>query len=222
MSGVNDTLADIMAQALRKYDERFPDGSPGGPGSPGTAAAADVVADMRRGRLRAWGVPQRALEASLGRLEQSPAIEALAQFPLSRGPCLALLMGIPGTGKTVAGAWWLERRMAEASSRRDLGPPMFVTADRFSTWSAWGPETKDAMAARALVLDDLGVDYADEKGYFRSKLDALINARYSDVLPTVMTTNLSLPDFAARVPERVMSRLREAGTMVTLTRSFRR
>jgi DNA replication protein DnaC len=84
----------------------------------------------------------------------------------------------------------------------------------------WNRFDDDAMAtlerASALVVDDMGAEYMDDKGAFRSFVDGLMNARYADGLATVLTTNLNGQTFADRYGTRFADRLREAGRFVEL------
>ncbi len=63
--------------------------------------------------------------------------------------------------------------------------------------------------APVLALDDLAVEFLDDKGMFEFVLDALLDARWSAELPTVITTNLNLAEFSERFGERIVSRLRD-------------
>jgi DNA replication protein DnaC len=65
-----------------------------------------------------------------------------------------------------------------------------------------------------LVVDDLGSEYNDAKGFFAALLDEVIDARYSARLATAITTNLNAATFAARYGARIIDRLREAGRFV--------
>ena len=58
-----------------------------------------------------------------------------------------------------------------------------------------------------LILDDLGAEKVTE--YVRQSLYTLINKRYLDNLPTFFTSNLSLDEIAARLDDRISSRIFE-------------
>ena len=49
-----------------------------------------------------------------------------------------------------------------------------------------------------LVLDDLGVEYADDKGSFRVDFDELMDMRWKSNSATLITTNLNQGDFQKR------------------------
>jgi DNA replication protein DnaC len=65
------------------------------------------------------------------------------------------------------------------------------------------------MKVALLVLDDLGVE--NETNWVIQELETIIDYRYIHNLPTVVTTNLSLPQLNAKYgSERVTSRLKRA------------
>ena len=70
------------------------------------------------------------------------------------------------------------------------------------------------MHAPVLVVDDLGSEYNDAKGFFSALLDEVIDCRYGAKLPTVITTNLDSSGFSARYGARVVDRIREAGRFI--------
>ena len=132
------------------------------------------------------------------------------------GDTLLVLSGSRGCGKTTAAAWWLLQRRAPAryvSTR----PPQFVDAAALTRWPRYDDgRMRELELAAALVVDDLGMEYDDKHGAFRSFVDGLVNARYAKELPTVITTNLPAADFKARYGERIADRIREAGRFVEL------
>ena len=69
--------------------------------------------------------------------------------------------------------------------------------------------------AAALVVDDLGTEYLDGKGFFLANFDALVNHRYSHRLPTVITTNLKVDEFR-KYGVRVVDRIREVGVFLSV------
>jgi DNA replication protein DnaC len=64
------------------------------------------------------------------------------------------------------------------------------------------------------VIDDLGSEYHDAKGFFQTLLDEIIDVRYAGKLPTVITTNLDAAGFAAWYGERIVDRVREGGRFI--------
>ena len=60
-----------------------------------------------------------------------------------------------------------------------------------------------------LVIDDLGVEYIDKNGFFLSRLDELIDARWGNFKRTIITTNLNRKDFQDRYDQRITDRIRQ-------------
>ena len=65
-----------------------------------------------------------------------------------------------------------------------------------------------------IILDDLGAEKVSE--YVRQSLYVLINKRYLDDMPTIITSNLSLDDIAGRLDDRIASRLIEMCQVIDL------
>lgn len=114
-------------------------------------------------------------------------------------------------GKTGLGKTHLAAAIANDLLGRDV-PVVFQVVpallDHFrSTFNPGSDVSYDDLfaavkAARVLVLDDLGAE--SETSWARDKLFQLVDHRYIQRLPTVITTNLRLEDFKnARVADRV-------------------
>src|SRR5262249_31101876 len=110
---------------------------------------------------------------------------------------ITCLSGNPGVGKTIAACEWLLSRR----SGLFVKAPSLARIDR--------AKVPGLLNAHALVLDDLGVEYIDAKGFLSSLLDELIDHRYDLRLPTVITTNLDAAAFKERYGARVIDRIRE-------------
>jgi len=186
-------------------------------------AAAQLEWDRRkadwdiayRDRLRRlWasrGVPIRAILAAERPLPSEASKTALAGLDGTR-----VLSGTRGVGKTVAAVMWLlaGREPSEYSETRE---PRFIDGSQLARWPRYDDEAMTTLElARALVIDDLGVEYADQRGSTAATLDALVNARYSRQLPTMITTNLPAVEFKARYGERVADRIRESGSFTEI------
>jgi len=144
-----------------------------------------------------------------------------ARRQVGTGPSL-LLAGPTGTGKThqaygairslVAtgvGVRW--QAVTEADLYAGLRLRLGADAERELTTLARCP---------VLLLDDLGAakgsEWTEEIAY------RLINKRYNDMLPTLITTNLAIADLREAVGDRVASRLAEMTERVVLTGADRR
>ena len=64
------------------------------------------------------------------------------------------------------------------------------------------------MNCQLLVLDDLGTERASE--WQQEKLHLLLNHRYNEMMPTIITTNLGLTELNKQVGKRVVDRIFEA------------
>jgi DNA replication protein DnaC len=177
-------------------------------------AAAELEKAQRR-HLERMELPERPLRLILaGAATKSQAVEALER-PWS----LLVMSGRPGTGKTLAACLWLARYVQDAKNWEEdtfrfKGSAVFLTAERLSRWSRYDDAAMEKLyKAKRLVLDDLGVEYLDEKGAYASILDALIDARYSSMRPTILTTNLTGQAFKERYGERIADRLRDEGSL---------
>lgn len=190
-------------------------------------ADADMKMEMRRvfGTL---GVPTKDVGPLLeGKIQQTEAIVKLTQAPQG----LTVLSGLPGCGKTVAASHWIygwamnpQNWDVDATPARLRGRMLWVTAAKLSRWPKYDEEQmRKLLGADRLVIDDMGVEYLDEKGAYLSLLDEVLNARYDGMRPTVMTTNLDAQTFKERYGVRLADRIREVGKFIPVaTESMRR
>lgn len=168
---------------------------------------ASEEADRRQAWANRIGIPER-----YRFLGDEPPQETQAITAVREPTELLVLSGAAGCGKTAAACWWLLQPAPRG------GAPLFLTAARLSRLSKFDDETMTrVLRASRLVIDDLAVEYADEKGFFRSLLDEVINERYGNRLATLITTNLDKDTFKDRCGERITDRVREAGRFMSLT-----
>lgn len=173
--------------------------------------------------LEAFGVPSRYSEQiASGNFDRTKAIAAIDELELEENEDLrmAVFGGAFGVGKSFAAGVLLNRftstltwRKAEEDCSPSIHSPIFITAEALSRMSRYDDEQRERLElAEVLVVDDLGQEFDDEKGNFRSLFDSVINARYaSDEGFTVLTTNLSVAKFRARYGERIADRIRQVG-----------
>ena len=127
----------------------------------------------------------------------------------SGGPPMLILSGSSGSWKSTAAAWLAAHAGVSSAwwvRASELGD---ASRDRW-LWSA--------MAADFVVLDDLGLEYLDEKGWMAGVLDDAINRRYEAGSPTVVTTNLA----PAVLKERYHGPEKEPGRMYRRLRDMTR
>lgn len=144
--------------------------------------------------------------------------------------CL-LLLGDPGTGKSLAAARWLLAPScslarwqcvitSKAGGRWEFcgygrGAARWRTAKSLSRVQQYDQDAIDALINPGrLVIDDLGTEYLDKGGFLLSLIDEIISERHRRDLPTVMTTNNTAGEFAQRYGGRVVDRIRGSGSIV--------
>ncbi len=148
------------------------------------------------------GWPLRALEAARAADREQPAVTKVLAWDTKQASVL-VLSGQPGCGKTTAAALWAMGRS---------WAPQFVRATTFAASSRYNHEQRDGwLRADALVLDDLGAEYADAKGNFLVDLDELVDTFYGDRRPLLITTNCTDSEFKQRYGARIVDRIRECG-----------
>jgi DNA replication protein DnaC len=146
------------------------------------------------------------------------AVELHLAATLRQGRCL-ILTGDPDAGKTFA--LWYAREMA-----RNMPSPLNLRDGDIYTPLPWrsrfyhAAEVSDFVGVAddmwLLLLDDLGVEDLGRNSYNLSNWQLLIDKRYREALPTIITTNLDPEALRARYGERIYSRLREWATVVSL------
>lgn len=171
---------------------------------------AEAAARDRRStisRMASNGFPHRALEAAEAADLEADALARIRDWRHTEHSLL-VLSGAAGCGKTVAATWWALNRCSAAT---------FLRSTSFASSSRYDHEQRRKwLSAQAMVLDDLGTEYADAKGNFQVDLDELIDTFYGDSKPLIITTNCSTETFKARYGERVVDRVRECGKWLSI------
>lgn len=169
--------------------------------------------------LLACGAPE--LEADVVAKGASDNHVTTAVRDWSAGPLtFCLLLGGAGSGKTIAaveallnskmhwggGAWAYSPLEAKFYLASDLA--------RLSYFDA-AAQKKLGRAERVpwLVLDDVGGELVTDT--WKSNLTEIILRRNSSKLKTVITTNLAIEEFRARYDERIVSRIRGNGLVIS-------
>ncbi len=170
------------------------------------------AAEAREARLRFFagaGIPERLHRLLLtGAADDRPSLVVVRSW-LRDGcrPAFLVLAGVPGTGKTTAGCW----AIAERGGHR-------VKAREIAAGSDFDPGfLRPLERASLLVVDDMGAESLDEKGWAVGRFARLIDARYERDAPTVIVTNLPMPAFLHRYGGdggRLRDRLREVARWV--------
>ncbi len=163
---------------------------------------------VKRGYMLARDWPTRAIDAAFKADLSKPAMVALDGWDHDNRN-VVVLSGSVGSGKTVAAARWCMERTQRIR---------FVRATTFAASSRYDRETRELYYnAAGLCLDDVGTEYADNKGSFLVDLDELIDTFYSDQRPLVITTNLKAQDFRKRYGMRVWDRLHQCANWRPVT-----
>lgn len=75
---------------------------------------------------------------------------------------------------------------------------------------------------KLLIVDDLGWEHFTDRGFGISEWDRFFDIRYRDLLPTIITTNLTRDEISRKYSLRIRDRLRECATWIqTPEESFR-
>lgn len=192
------------------------------------ACAADAVRARMTKRLIARGLPPRSVHITLetwnpdwepkaapARRAAWKAVDAWAKD--RQIPFLVILGGKGGTGKTALGVAAL-KAVAPSDVRcveyRDLMADLLgMDADER------GHRIRALRQYRALMIDDFGnrhigaKDGAGGNAFERDVLASILHHRFEERLPTIVTSNLSPVEFAGRLDDRTVDRIR-AGRVV--------
>ncbi|MFC7983851.1 ATP-binding protein [Streptomyces sp. NPDC057336] len=155
-----------------------------------------------------------------------PAITAWADRAADdpRAAGFLVLTGTIGTGKTHQ-AYGALRRIAETGPRRfemlaTTAPDLYGRLRPGGSDKGTEHELKRLCQIPLLLLDDLGTEKLSE--WTEEATYRLINDRYNQCLPLIVTTNFPVrdpdgaPDLVTRLGDRLASRLAQAATVVHL------
>lgn len=177
------------------------------------------------------GLTMMAIEESMGIPDQMKAgWEKVRNWIRTRRPGSNLVLAGPvGTGKTTIACGILQTTALSSESRRYgfYGTPhesiwyqsMNTLADMVAASRGHGyAEYKDPMyflsQAGMLVVDDLGV--TPPEGWVQRRIEEILCQRYDEEKTTIITTNLGITSLSSVLAERVVDRLQQTCTFVTL------
>lgn len=138
-------------------------------------------------------------------------------FQKMKGENVGLLFhGNPGNGKTYAA-------VAIANDLLERSIPVVCVSinallDRIKeTYNKWGQEGEDTILknlanADLLIIDDLGTEFKGE--WSVSRVYSIIDSRYRNQLPLIITTNFTMQDLKTRYGDRTHDRILEMCTPV--------
>lgn len=208
------------------------------------AKALENRDSSRKSSLRRMGIPCKDIDAILSSsLQNTDAIKIAKEFLADEDQTLLVLSGPRGCGKTTAAGYTLAASRYEwvddpnhgeeelkkkardmpcdgffvghfGGSKEEWG---FIDVSRLARISRYDDDVMNGIErSRCIVIDDLGMEFADKGGSFLATLDGIVNARYAAMRTTIITTNLPAAEFKARYGERIADRVRESGRFVEL------
>lgn len=170
-------------------------------------------ADALRSRLRVAGVPERFISAASD-----------LTFDLTGGKGV-ILFGKQGSGKTTKAAGILKGWMSQNNGAAYFTTGANILTEIGATYSTY--ETEQSVLAkygrcRMLVIDDLGKENPTDQAL--TKLWQVIDMRYGEMLPTVVTTQYDLSGLTRELSRKggeqtalaIVSRLYETCVAATL------
>jgi DNA replication protein DnaC len=181
------------------------------------------AAEVRRRALGETKMPTRVIDLIESGLQDTDPILAARSF-LSSPRSLLVMAGGTGNGKTVAACAALAHYLRVDDDGYSMPTAervgRFVKAMeivRIGTFNEgfWRSLERSPL----LVVDDVGTEPLDDKGWALANFAALIDSRYDSKAKTILTTNLTVDGFKARYAAtdggRLVDRLREAGAFLT-------
>lgn len=182
------------------------------------AGDRERVRDAQMASAIAWsrsGIPHRFREFSLDTSPLAVTKPSLIEEMRSSGSSW-FLWGPVGTGKTglavgYARAWVFDSGCASLAFRPipDLLSDLRDTYNRRDGSKSESDVLRECREAELLVLDDIGAEHVKDSGWLEDRLYQIIGHRHGDDSATVFTSNLSLPQLAARIGERNTWRIAE-------------
>lgn len=169
-------------------------------------------------REAAWEAtcPRRFRRFTLESHPNRPAVEQVTDWLASGEPQgrAVVLYGSVGTGKTgLAIAALRELHLAGKRVRYGTVPDLLDGLRPKRDEQKYDEVSMhDLQRIRVLLMDDIGVEKATE--WQAETIYKIINGRYERELPTIVTTNVKLPDLRNRIGERAMSRLTDDAVFV--------
>lgn len=159
---------------------------------------------------------QRAFESFIPASGTERAYQIALQYKPDQGGLL--FFGSCGVGKT---------HLAASIANDQLGktPVLFVSCPEFLSELREGISIRKKEAhyhlmdlskkVQLLIFDDIGAEKPSE--WVQETLFVLINYRYEHLLPTILTTNCSIPELEHRLGTRITSRLIEMCRCVSMS-----
>lgn len=179
--------------------------------------------------LRRCNIAKRFAEISVDDID-SPKVQMIArayydEWPerQEKGQGLYFWGGV-GSGKTftaLAVANDLRRNRYAEMMYFNFAEMMYRIRQSFDGAKGFDPRTMENIKrCELLVIDDIGLEKATE--WITEQLYLVVNHRYEQLLPTIITSNQSPEDLAKLHNEQIASRFKEMSTVVKFTGKDRR
>lgn len=168
------------------------------------------VARTSRETVAARGVPEGHLIAIYDNEPKTcqafSAVSALVAGPKT----MLVISGGIGTRKSGSACWALTKK-----------PGRYIKAARLAALASSSTDEDRALYSsmfrcQLLILDDIGGEYEDSKGYFAKLFNELMDERYERRLLTIVTTNVTAARFRTAYGDRVLDRILEVGDWVDI------
>lgn len=177
----------------------------------------------RRAALLERGIPERVIRRVFDqRPKETQAMVAVRAFMRAPDLSILILSGTNACGKTTAAAWaCLPPADADWPSP---APGRFVRLVDLESDGRYGDLLKLARSSKLLVLDDMGAAHFGQSGFMVSMVDDVVDAVYQACNKIILTTDLAMapdpkdpsrPCLAKLLSRRVLSRIKDAGTVET-------
>lgn len=178
--------------------------------------------------LRGTGIPARFAHATLANYEPQTdqaqkILDACRRYVDSWEERFELGSSLVLTGKVGTGKTHLASAILQAIVRRYGQAGRYLTVMQAvrlvrDTYNQNAMETESAVFARLasyplLVLDEAGVQLGSNHEY--TTLFEIINRRYSDMMPTILVSNLGISELSQTMGDRLIDRFREHGAVLT-------
>jgi hypothetical protein len=174
------------------------------------AHAGNTPHDEVMSRLRLMGVPERIRDSLDKGIDDTEFVKEVRRFAECKKNAWCLVLSSDkGAGKSTGAAVWLydvAMQMEAAPSEASCWWP----ATRLARANSFNKEYERIIRAPHMVIDDLGMEYMDKNGNMLTRLDELIDERYSNFRRIIITTNLNMNDFKERYGDRIADRIRDS------------
>lgn len=125
-----------------------------------------------------------------------------------------VMTGSCGTGKNHLAVSMTKKIIRDHLARVELTDVMRITRAVKSTWRNSSELTEDDVLRHyssldLLIIDEVGVQFGTQAESVI--LQEIINARYENILPTILISNLTFEQLQAAIGERIVDRVAEGG-----------